>query len=95
LGPFFFTLSAFANQWNWWITIIFDALWGEVEQDVYSLELFHGPTLAFKDFGALFLFQVEWSMLICQDKGRVVGGNFWRHRSAVANGFWGVDGVPR
>ncbi|MBL7873678.1 MAG: threonine synthase [Cyclobacteriaceae bacterium] len=36
-------------------TIQFDAPLVEVENDVYSLELFHGPTLAFKDFGARFL----------------------------------------
>ena len=27
----------------------------EVEPDIYSLELFHGPTLAFKDVGARFM----------------------------------------
>jgi threonine synthase len=31
-------------------TIQFDAPLVEIEQDIYSLELFHGPTLAFKDF---------------------------------------------
>jgi threonine synthase len=36
-------------------TLAFDAPLVEVEQNVFSLELFHGPTLAFKDFGARFL----------------------------------------
>ena len=35
-------------------TLTFDAPLVKVEEDVYSLELFHGPTLAFKDFGARF-----------------------------------------
>src|SRR5690606_12379736 len=35
-------------------TLTFDAPLMKVEEDVYSLELFHGPTLAFKDFGARF-----------------------------------------
>ncbi|MGE0772915.1 MAG: threonine synthase [Cyclobacteriaceae bacterium] len=36
----------------------FDAPVFEVESDVYALELFHGPTLAFKDFGARFMSQL-------------------------------------
>jgi threonine synthase len=36
-------------------TLTFDAPVVAVEEDVYALELFHGPTLAFKDFGARFL----------------------------------------
>src|SRR5690606_8799851 len=35
-------------------TLTFDAPLVEVEDGIYSLELFHGPTLAFKDFGARF-----------------------------------------
>ena len=33
-------------------TISFDAPLVEIEEGIYALELFHGPTLAFKDFGA-------------------------------------------
>jgi threonine synthase len=36
-------------------TLAFDIPAVHVEGDVYSLELFHGPTLAFKDVGARFL----------------------------------------
>ena len=36
-------------------TIAFDAPVVEVKKDVYSLELFHGPTLAFKDVGGRFM----------------------------------------
>jgi threonine synthase len=35
--------------------IYFDAPLVKIDKDIYSLELFHGPTLAFKDFGAGFM----------------------------------------
>src|SRR5690606_4738663 len=35
-------------------TLAFDAPLVELEKGVFALELFHGPTLAFKDFGARF-----------------------------------------
>ena len=36
-------------------TLSFDTPVVKVEKDIYSLELFHGPTLAFKDVGARFM----------------------------------------
>ena len=36
-------------------TLAFDCPVVEVEPNIYSLELFHGPTLAFKDVGARFM----------------------------------------
>ncbi len=36
-------------------TVSFDAPLVELEKNIFALELFHGPTLAFKDFGARFL----------------------------------------
>src|SRR6187455_1102282 len=39
-------------------TIQFDAPIVKVEDNVFALELFHGPTLAFKDFGARFMSQL-------------------------------------
>src|SRR5437879_3205435 len=39
-------------------TVCFDAPLIEVGKNVFSLELFHGPTFAFKDFGARFLSRV-------------------------------------
>ena len=36
-------------------TLLFNTPLVEVEKDIYSLELFHGPTLAFKDVGARFM----------------------------------------
>src|SRR6187402_804609 len=39
-------------------TLSFDAPVVQLEPQVYSLELFHGPTMAFKDFGARFMSQL-------------------------------------
>jgi threonine synthase len=75
-------------------TLVFDAPLVEVEQDVYSLELFHGPTLAFKDFGARCCSKLM-SMLIAKSdqKVRVLVATSGDTGSAVANGFLGVEGV--
>ncbi|MCS5490527.1 threonine synthase [Algoriphagus limi] len=75
-------------------TLAFDAPIVKVEEDVYSLELFHGPTLAFKDFGARFCSKLM-SMLV-QDKDQkiyVLVATSGDTGSAVANGFLGVKGV--
>jgi threonine synthase len=75
-------------------TLTFDAPLVKVEEDVYSLELFHGPTLAFKDFGARFCSKL---MSMLQSKSeqtvRVLVATSGDTGSAVANGFLGVDGV--
>lgn len=75
-------------------TLAFDAPLVKVEEDVYSLELFHGPTLAFKDFGARFCSKLM-SMLMekSERKVRVLVATSGDTGSAVANGFLGVDGV--
>ncbi|MEB2781901.1 threonine synthase [Algoriphagus sp. C2-6-M1] len=75
-------------------TLTFDAPLVKVEEDVYSLELFHGPTLAFKDFGARFCSKLM-SMLMAKSdqKVRVLVATSGDTGSAVANGFLGVDGV--
>ncbi len=36
-------------------TLTFEAPLVKLDENIYSLELFHGPTLAFKDFGARFM----------------------------------------
>ena len=75
-------------------TLIFDAPIVEVEKDVYSLELFHGPTLAFKDFGARFCSKLMSLLLADSDqKVRVLVATSGDTGSAVANGFLGVEGV--
>jgi threonine synthase len=67
----------------------------EVEEDVYALELFHGPTMAFKDVGARFMSRcLNYFTKDESDKHIIVlvatsgdtGG-------AVASGFLGVEGI--
>jgi len=76
-------------------TLVFDAPLVEVEQDVYSLELFHGPTLAFKGLWRSFLFQVDELCSLPNQTKRFVC--WWQlletQEVRVANGFLGVDGV--
>ena len=75
-------------------TLTFDAPLIKVEEGIYSLELFHGPTLAFKDFGARFCSKLM-SMLVQgkEQKIRVLVATSGDTGSAVANGFLGVEGV--
>lgn len=75
-------------------TLSFDAPIVQVEEAVYSLELFHGPTLAFKDFGARFCSKLMSMLLANSDKKvRVLVATSGDTGSAVANGFLGVEGV--
>lgn len=75
-------------------TLIFDAPIVEVERDIFSLELFHGPTLAFKDFGARFCSKLMSMLQSKSDKlVRVLVATSGDTGSAVANGFLGVEGV--
>lgn len=67
----------------------------KVDADKYSLELFHGPTLAFKDVGARFMARLL-GYFNRDNKGRMVNvlvATSGDTGSAVANGFLGVDGV--
>lgn len=73
-------------------TLQFDAPLVQVEENVYSLELFHGPTLAFKDFGARFCSKLM-SLLLDGKKVKVLVATSGDTGSAVANGFYGIDGV--
>ncbi len=75
-------------------TISFDAPLVEVEKNIFALELFHGPTLAFKDFGARFMSQVL-GYFAQQQKREVVilVATSGDTGSAVANGFLGVSGT--
>lgn len=75
-------------------TIQFDAPVLPIERDVYALELFHGPTLAFKDFGARFMSQLLGFFANQQDKEIVIlVATSGDTGSAVANGFLDVPGT--
>lgn len=75
-------------------TITFDAPLVEIEKNVFAMELFHGPTLAFKDFGARFMSQLL-SWFAKEEKREIVilVATSGDTGSAVANGFLGVPGV--
>jgi threonine synthase len=66
----------------------------KVDEGIYSLELFHGPTLAFKDVGARFMSRCLGYFSRGTDKRiTVLVATSGDTGSAVANGFLGVDGV--
>lgn len=72
-------------------TISFDVPLVEIEKNIFSLELFHGPTLAFKDFGARFLSQMLGFFAQQQKQELVIlVATSGDTGSAVANGFLGV-----
>lgn len=75
-------------------TIQFDAPVVEIEEGIFALELFHGPTLAFKDFGARFMSQLLGYFARQQDQEIVIlVATSGDTGSAVANGFLGVPGT--
>ena len=79
-------------------TLSFDVPLVEVTPNISALELFHGPTLAFKDVGARFMARLLGYFTQNQerDKGRdihVLVATSGDTGSAVANGFLGVKGV--
>ncbi len=75
-------------------TVSFDAPLVEVEENVFALELFHGPTLAFKDFGARFMSQLL-GYFAKEEKREIVilVATSGDTGSAVANGFLNVPGT--
>lgn len=74
-------------------TFAFDIPLVEVEKDIYSLELFHGPTHAFKDVGARFLARVMSHFSSAGRKVKVVVATSGDSGGAVAAGFKDVPGV--
>lgn len=74
--------------------INFDTPLVEVEEGLYALELFHGPTLAFKDVGARFLARLlGYYTREMEEEIHVLVATSGDTGSAVANGFLGVKGV--
>ncbi len=87
-------------------TLNFDTPVVPVQGDIYSLELFHGPTLAFKDVGARFMARLlgyfispqnppkrDLSPLSSEGTVNVLVATSGDTGSAVANGFLGVEGI--
>ena len=84
-------------------TLQFDCPIKKVKENIYSLELFHGPTLAFKDVGARFMARMLRYFTQNNNKSALNGkGNGLINvlvatsgdtGSAVANGFLGVEGI--
>lgn len=77
-------------------TLSFPTPVAEVEPGIYSLELFHGPTLAFKDVGARFMARLLQYFISRGNDRRnvhVLVATSGDTGSAVANGFLGVDGI--
>jgi threonine synthase len=76
-------------------TLNFDVPLVKVEENIYSLELFHGPTLAFKDVGGRFMARLL-SYFIRKEGQKdvnVLVATSGDTGSAVANGFLGVEGI--
>ena len=77
-------------------TLSFDCPVTKVKDNIYSLELFHGPTLAFKDVGARFMARLLQYFIKQEGKNEQVNvlvATSGDTGSAVANGFLGVDGI--
>ena len=77
-------------------TLAFDCPVVPVTENIYSLELFHGPTLAFKDVGARFMARLLQYFLKKEGQNgevNVLVATSGDTGSAVANGFLGVEGI--
>ncbi len=75
-------------------TLLFDFPLVQVEENVYSLELFHGPTMAFKDVGARFMSRcLAYFNRDKDQKNTVLVATSGDTGGAVASGFLGVKGV--
>ena len=77
-------------------TLQFDCPVVKVNEGIYTLELFHGPTLAFKDVGARFMARLLQYFIRQENNHKEVNvlvATSGDTGSAVANGFLGVDGI--
>lgn len=72
----------------------FSPILRELTKDTYILELFHGPTLAFKDFGARFMAQTLSQFLKSLDSSlTILVATSGDTGSAVANAFYNVPKI--
>ena len=84
-----------------WDTLSFDCPVVKVTDNIYALELFHGPTLAFKDVGARFMARLlryftqntQSTQNTQNNLINVLVATSGDTGSAVANGFLGVEGI--
>ncbi|WP_372744045.1 threonine synthase [Lutibacter sp.] len=76
-------------------TLVFDFPIVEIENNISSLELFHGPTMAFKDVGARFMARCfgYFNKDKSAEKVTVLVATSGDTGGAVASGFLGVEGV--
>ena len=76
-------------------TLNFDVPVVHVNDNIYSLELYHGPTLAFKDVGGRFMSRLLGYFIQKQGENnvKVLVATSGDTGSAVANGFLGVEGI--
>lgn len=77
-------------------TLSFDCPIVDITENIYTLELFHGPTLAFKDVGARFMARLLRYFLQQGSNAKTVNvlvATSGDTGSAVANGFLGVEGI--
>ena len=77
-------------------TLNFDTPVVNIHDNIWALELYHGPTLAFKDVGGRFMARML-SYFVRQEKPdrktTVIVATSGDTGSAVANGFLGVEGI--
>lgn len=71
---------------------VFDAPLVKVTDNIYTLELFHGPTLAFKDFGARFMAQVL-SVIAKGEPITILTATSGDTGAAVAHAFHGIENI--
>ncbi len=75
-------------------TINFEIPLVKITEDIFSLELFHGPTMAFKDIGARFMSRcLGYFMKNEERKITILVATSGDTGGAVANGFYNVNGV--
>jgi len=75
-------------------SMTFDAPLRKLDDKTFVLELFHGPTLAFKDFGARFMAQLMGYLVRGENQTlTILVATSGDTGSAVASGFLGVPGI--
>ncbi|QGU88986.1 threonine synthase [Erwinia sorbitola] len=65
----------------------------KVTDDIAALELFHGPTLAFKDFGGRFMAQMLSYVSGADEKITILTATSGDTGAAVAHAFYGMENV--